>query len=122
MPDKAKREKPEILPNGAVLYFVPWPWERWSITSGDGVYQGLRSTYEAARAFALTLPGSAGVAPQPVEAAPVGVPREERRDFDFSAPSRGEPVSVRRDPIEESRAMCRRQALAHDRVYGRHRR
>jgi hypothetical protein len=133
--DEKAKGKPEVLPNGAVLYWVPHPWERWSITSAAGEYQGLRPTYEAARAFALTLPGEPYAPPQeptlsrspraafPQEPGriPPGAPREERRDFNFAAPPQGAPAMPQRDPFAESRALSRRQAAAHDRVYGRRR-
>jgi hypothetical protein len=136
---EAKR-KPRVLPhNGAIVCWLPYPWQRWSITDGRGVYQGMRPTCRVACEFAATLPGRPQVpTPEPTLSrseratgywgdpepgrVPLGVPREERRDFDFSKPSPGAPEPVQRDPLAESRAASRRQALAHDRVYGRHRR
>jgi hypothetical protein len=134
----AKRT-PVVLGNGSIVSWVPHPWNRWGITSGDGVHQGMRSTLERALEFAATLPM---LAPEPEpqvhqlsrserakgffgESNPVrfdvGQQPEERKDFDYSRPAPGAPVEQRRNPIAESREKSRRQARAHGEVYGRRR-
>jgi hypothetical protein len=131
--ERAKREPEIFAHNGAAVLWLAYPWQRWSVVDCHGHHHGLRASLEAARELAASLPGEPP-APPPVPRPdrsprasfpqepgrmPPGVPREERRDFDFDAPPQGAPVIPQRDPFAENRAMSRRQASAHARVYGR---
>jgi hypothetical protein len=105
----------EILENGVGLLFEP-KLRKWSIW-WNSQRMGYRRDLERARAYGLTLPHTAPP-PEAVEQEPYVIPPEERVDFfDTRAP-----VVVVATAFDRSRALSRRQAVAHDRVYGRHRR
>jgi hypothetical protein len=113
--------------NGAGYCWVP-TLRKFAVVGADGTLHGYRYDVAAARELAASLPGVPVDEPQPapvsrsphamplpqVEYLPPGVPRDERRDFfEERAPT---VISA----FEQSHALCRRQAVAHERIFGRH--
>jgi hypothetical protein len=113
--------------NGAGLCWVPLL-RKYAVVDSIGQFHGYRVQLAAARELARSLPGVPHDEPEPapVSRSPHALPLAEVQDMP-SVMRRDERVDFfeERAPtvvsaFEGSRALCRRQAAAHDKIYRRH--